>query len=598
MNAQLAPNILIVEDERIVARDLQQSLIEMGYDAFAIAATAEEALAHAANRSPDVVLMDIRIQGQEDGIRTAELLKRRFPIALIYLTAHTDDAMIDRAKRTDPQGYLVKPVKTAELRSMIEIAMHRRDLDLARERLRASERRLATISDNVPVSIGYFDREGRVQFANRLFREMMPEHSSAGATARTFVGGTLYRETYRARQLALAGERVQFVVQITQGTEPRQHEVTYLPDRTAGGEVIGVYALGYDVTEREQLSADLHRTRTDLETILNNVPAGIASWRCDLTNRFKNSALASYFPGADRLPASAHLREVMGDRAYSTAQPSIGAALGGDRTSIEQAYEQSGGAVRWLQEEYVPEIKDGRVVGLYSLFTDVTETRRSHAQVRDLAQRLESVREEERRRVALILHDGIAQDLFAMKLGLEQIGSRRDDAIQHIVQELTQALQQCMDDIRQLASELRPVALGYFDAATVIAEHARRFETYSHIKVEVTSADFPLLDEATQLLFYRAAQEALTNIARHANASNVEIRLHRDGERLLMDISDDGVGISDSALVKPHSLGLLGLRERFEKLGGGFSAERRTPQGTTIRVWLPVPPQTQKNPES
>jgi len=120
------PSILIVEDEGIVAKDLQQSLIEMGYDAFAIAASAEEALACASVKRPDIALMDIRIKGHLDGIDTAAMLQDRYQTSVIYLTAHADAAIVVRAKQTEPYGYLLKPVKTAELRILIDIAIYKR----------------------------------------------------------------------------------------------------------------------------------------------------------------------------------------------------------------------------------------------------------------------------------------------------------------------------------------------------------------------------------------------------------------------------------------------------------------------------------------
>jgi diguanylate cyclase (GGDEF)-like protein/PAS domain S-box-containing protein len=138
-----APAILLVEDEAIVARDLQQTLRELGYDAFAIAASAEEAIARASSAAPDLVLMDIRIKGRSDGIKTAAILKERFHCGVIYLTAHADDATVQRAKKTEPYGYLLKPVKTAELRSTIEIALYRRQLDAAREKTAQLETKLA-----------------------------------------------------------------------------------------------------------------------------------------------------------------------------------------------------------------------------------------------------------------------------------------------------------------------------------------------------------------------------------------------------------------------------------------------------------------------
>jgi len=593
MTSQASPAILIVEDERIVAKDLQHTLLEMGYDAYAIASSAEEAVACATRKRPDVVLMDIRIKGQEDGIQTAAILKNKFPVSVIYLTAHADDAMIDRAKRTEPHGYLLKPVKAGDLRSMIEIATYKREIDQVRERLRASEQRVSLIADNVPVSIGYFDREGRVQFANRAFRELAPSRDEAlGTSASTFLGTALHRESYGPRQRALAGEHVSFVLQFEQNGVLQKHEMTYLPGRDANGTVVGVYSLGYDVTEREQLSADLNQARVDLEAILNNVPASITSWRADLTNRFANKAAEAEFGITPGSASGKPMHLLLGEERFRSVKASVDAALSGQPSSYEQAYRQADDLVRHMHDDYVAEIKDGAVVGLYAVTTDTTALRKSHEQIRELAQRLETVREEERRKVAVILHDGIAQDLFAMKLGLNHIETlaKRRAGIKKMCKELTVALAACMDDTRQLANDLRPLALTYFNLATVISDHARHFEEYSNLSIKVAEIDhFPKLDEATQLLFFRAAQEALTNVARHAHATAVEIRLRADGDRFTMEISDDGTGIEEAAMNKPRSLGLLGLRERFVALGGGLSAQRKSPKGTTVTVYLPKP---------
>jgi len=118
-------SVLIVEDERIVAKDVQQTLADLGYDAFDIASSADEALSKATLRRPDVVLMDIRIAGTLDGIDAAEVLRRRFGVPVVYLTAHTDEATLERAKKTEPYGFLVKPLKVAELRSALEIALYK-----------------------------------------------------------------------------------------------------------------------------------------------------------------------------------------------------------------------------------------------------------------------------------------------------------------------------------------------------------------------------------------------------------------------------------------------------------------------------------------
>jgi PAS domain S-box-containing protein len=153
MNAQLSPTvvkptipprpaILIVEDELILAKDLQRTLIDLGYDAYAIASSAEAAVKHAGERRPDLVMMDIRIKGPLDGIQTAIILKRQFSTAIIYLTAHADEAMIERAKETEPCGYMLKPVSAAELRTTLEIGRYKHQLEQARAEKAESERLL------------------------------------------------------------------------------------------------------------------------------------------------------------------------------------------------------------------------------------------------------------------------------------------------------------------------------------------------------------------------------------------------------------------------------------------------------------------------
>jgi signal transduction histidine kinase len=138
--ARRAPSVLIVEDEAIVAQDLRQTLAEQGFDAFAVASSAEEAIASAASKRPDVVLMDIRIKGPTDGIAAAQALRERFGTPIIYLTAHADARTLARAKSTEPSGYLLKPVKSSELKVSIELALHKRSSQQRLERTAEDER--------------------------------------------------------------------------------------------------------------------------------------------------------------------------------------------------------------------------------------------------------------------------------------------------------------------------------------------------------------------------------------------------------------------------------------------------------------------------
>jgi len=591
MIAASAPGVLIVEDELIVATDLRESLSEMGYDPFAIAASAEEAFACALARQPDIVLMDIRIKGPDDGIRTAAMLKQKYPLSVIFLTAHADEAMVDRAKRTGPDGYLVKPVKTVELRSMIELALFKRELELEKDRRRATEHRLYKIAENIPVAIAYHDRHGKVQFANRVFQELVPyREDPTGVSAMSFLGEDIYRQSYRARQAALLGEPAHVLLEFSHGEDALKFEVNFLPDHDSAGTVVGVYAIGHDVTERERLSAALRSAYEELETILNAVPASITSWDADLHNRFANSTARTQFGGEARLLGGSHMREVMGEREFRQVEPLVDRALAGEQTFVERAIEEDGGNVRYVNSYFVPEVAKRGVVGLYALAFDITELRRSHEQIRQLVRRLETVREEERRAVAVILHDGIAQDLFAMKLGIDHLASlsSRRVAMSRLCAELQVAVVKCMDDTRAIANDLRPVALDNHSVGAVIAQHARYFGARSNLNIQVNeSGDLGVLGESVRLLLFRAAQEALTNVARHANATTVNVSLRGESGAITLCVSDDGVGVDPGALKKAQSLGILGLKERVEALGGQLTLSPNTPTGTCLTLELP-----------
>ncbi len=122
--------ILIVEDERVTAEDLRDTLTDLGYSVTAAVSSAADAIEQAEGNPPDIALMDIRIQGEMDGTLAAVVLRERFNIPVIYLTAHVDSATVGRAKESGPIGYITKPFQAASLHASIEIALHRHREDL------------------------------------------------------------------------------------------------------------------------------------------------------------------------------------------------------------------------------------------------------------------------------------------------------------------------------------------------------------------------------------------------------------------------------------------------------------------------------------
>ncbi len=149
------PRIVIVEDEGIVALQIRTSLEQRGYPVAGVFATGEEALEKLGAAAPDLVLMDMKLQGRLDGIETAALLRERHDLPVVFLTAHSEDATVERAKRAEPYGYLLKPFNIQELYIAIEVAVHKHRIDREKEmltsELRAALEKVKQLSGLLPI---------------------------------------------------------------------------------------------------------------------------------------------------------------------------------------------------------------------------------------------------------------------------------------------------------------------------------------------------------------------------------------------------------------------------------------------------------------
>jgi CheY-like chemotaxis protein len=127
--------ILVVEDESIIAMDIVATLKKLGYEVMATVASGEQAIKKVEDDKPDLILMDIVIKGEMDGIETAEQIRSRFSIPVVYLTAYADEKTLERAKITGPFGYITKPFQDTDLRVAVEIGLYKAKMDAERERL-------------------------------------------------------------------------------------------------------------------------------------------------------------------------------------------------------------------------------------------------------------------------------------------------------------------------------------------------------------------------------------------------------------------------------------------------------------------------------
>ena len=239
-----APLILVVEDERIVAEDIRNTLLNRGYRVLSVASSGEQALEQAEEGNPDLVLMDMRIQGDMDGTETARRIRDRFGTPVVYLTAYADEATLDKAKLAEPYGYIIKPFEERELYSVIEIALYKHEVD---RKLRESERRFRKMITDAADAIVIVDGPGEVCYVNPAGEALFgrPSEQLLGKAWRypLTTGETTELEIARARGGTLVGEMR--VVQIEW-----EGKAAYL-------------ATIRDVTERVRMQAELERARQE-----------------------------------------------------------------------------------------------------------------------------------------------------------------------------------------------------------------------------------------------------------------------------------------------------------------------------------------------
>ncbi len=164
------PRVLIVEDELIVAKNLQERLQRLGYEVADVASTGQEAISRAEENTPDIILMDIKLQGEMDGIETAGKINEKLGIPVIYLTAYADDSTLVRAKHTNPYGYLLKPIEGRELRSAIETTLMKHAFE---KELQERERWLSTILSSVGEAVIVYGTDLKVSYFNPAAEKLL-----------------------------------------------------------------------------------------------------------------------------------------------------------------------------------------------------------------------------------------------------------------------------------------------------------------------------------------------------------------------------------------------------------------------------------------
>lgn len=217
------------------------------------------------------------------------------------------------------------------------------------------------------------------------------------------------------------------------------------------------------------------------------------------------------------------------------------------------------------------------------------ELKKSLEQLHSLAKYTEKAREYERKSIARELHDDLGQALTAVKIDLGMIRQKvTDDEVINRISKLTTLVSQTIKTVQRLTSQLRPEIIDDLGLEAAIKWYTKEFSERNGIEINVEMDSDLLISPDDSITLFRIIQESLTNIARHAQASKIEITLFCDGDSIVLKISDNGIGITNDKLSSKKSFGLIGMRERANTLGGTFGISSETGKGTQISLCFPI----------
>jgi len=250
---------------------------------------------------------------------------------------------------------------------------------------------------------------------------------------------------------------------------------------------------------------------------------------------------------------------------------------------------------RWIDMRSLPNRNDEGIVQWTGIATDITKTknteaalRESRAQLAALSFHLEAAKEEERERIARDIHDELGSILVRLKIEAALLASKLPANLSPKAHSIEKLLDQAMGTASRVARQLRPGILKEFGLAAAIECQAEDFGHSTGITCRAQCDDGIDLDANTSLALFRIVQEALTNVAKHAHASLVVVRLKHENGNITIEIRDNGRGIAERDMDKPKSFGLRGIRERIQSLNGGFHIATAEQGGALLLLKVPL----------
>jgi PAS domain S-box-containing protein len=580
--------VLIVEDDARISAAVRERLTLAGCEVIDAVDSGQRAIDAATLGRPDLVLMDVGLKGDMDGVRAAELIYERLEIPVVFLTGDADHATLERAMATGAFGYVLKPVHGKNLLAAIEIGVHRFRLD---QRLRKSELTYETILGSISVGVIATDTQARIRLMNpvaeyltgwslwdaqgRSLEAVLQLENAAGRpsqrelVARVIGARAALRFDGSDSVLARGGERVP----VDGGAEP-------IVDRL--GRLVGATVTIRDISAAKRAELELRTMAEQLRAIVDTAADGVL-----LID--EAGAVLMFNPASVRLFGhEAH--EVLGRNVALLLPSPLEPDTPGQAPEVTPARPPlfNAGGTGFCRR------KDGSIFPVEVSMGEAAFEGRSVfvAVVRDVSERKEleaallDAIGHEQRRLGRDLHDGLGQDLTGMTLLVAALSrDARNANLPNVaeLEKLGRIAKHSIETCRSIARGLSPIDEAQGGLIEGLRDLVRRLGELPGPRLRFVAppaAQLGLSPSAADQL-YRIAQEALSNALKHAQARSIEVAVDVKPRWLRLEICDDGIGVRRAA-GDDLGLGLKTMRYRANMIGAQLTITDRLPSGTCV----------------
>ncbi len=507
-----------------------------------------------------------------------------------------------------------------------------------------SEKRLRLITDNLPILIAYLDENGNNKFSNKPYQDCFgfTQDEITGMNFKNVIGEASFQNIQEFYKKALSGNFVNFESKVLDKVGKKIWvEITMVPHISDLKKIEGTFVLAQDITARKKLEEALKNENRKVKEIINSLPAEIAVLDCQGNIEMVNKTWMEYSKKHWKFSSESgfvgiNYLEVCENSGESEIHENIEKVLKGEISEYSAEYQRDriSGSKKFLMlvnslgegirgalisfiditdqkkaEERLEEYKD-QLEGLVlkrtkelikandKLKNEIRERKKieqnliiSREELRNLNNKLSTVREEEKVRIAREIHDELGQLLTAFKFDLTWLRKWIEEPsfkIKSKIDEMFSNIDNSINSVRRISSELRPKILddlGLSEAVKWLANDFKRKTQIDYI-LRIEPDDISINSNLSIELF-RVFQEILTNVARHSKATNLDIELIESRKHLRLKVVDNGIGIQSYKINDSKSLGLIGLRERAYLWKGQVEIIGVENSGTTVIVTIP-----------